>query len=218
MTAIMTNNFDTDFCTIQPVHTDLSQTTGGLLVGTKVATSFGWRPVQAIAEGDLVLTFDNGLQRVTRVQTHVLDMPRQTVTESAWPLHVPANALGNLAPLIVMPGQSVLVESDLAEELLGDAFVAIQATQLNGVEGIERVIPAERLTVITLHFEQDEVIFGAGGVLFVCEGRGDLVQDLHQSAPIYPTLPADLARMIVHDGVLPAGSMSELAQATERAA
>ena len=33
----------------------------GLLAGTRVATAMGWRRVDAISEGDQILTFDNGL-------------------------------------------------------------------------------------------------------------------------------------------------------------
>jgi hypothetical protein len=218
MTAIMRNDFTTGFQGFAPLCADLGAATGGLLSGTKVATSIGWRPVQAIAEGDLVLTFDRGLQPVTSVQTHVIDLPRRTPDLAACPLHVPEGALGNLAALVLMPGQSVLVESDLAEEMLGDAFVAVPAAALAGVAGIEAVRPAERLTVITLHFAQDEVVFGAGGVLFVCAGRGDLMAGLYDDDSAYPTLPEDLARMIVADGVLPAGSAGQGAQATGRAA
>ena len=38
--------------------------TTGLVAGTRIATAMGWRAVEAIAVGDLVLTFDNGLQPV----------------------------------------------------------------------------------------------------------------------------------------------------------
>ena len=207
MTAIMTNDFDTDFSPVAPLAADLGRGSAGILAGTKVATGQGWRPVQAIAEGDMVLTFDHGMQRVVRVQTHVLT-PSGRAEPGALPLYVPVGALGNLAACIVMPGQAVLVESDLAEEMLGDAFAAVPAGALDGVEGIEAVLPEGPLTVVTLHFARDEAVFGAGGVLFVCAGRGNLLLD---DVPLYPLLSDDLARLIVADGVMPAGTQGVVA-------
>lgn len=217
MTAIMTRDFEADYSAATPIIGDLGHASGGMLAGTKVATSLGWRPVQAVAAGDLVLTFDNGMQRVSHVQTHILDLPQHTFDAEDCPLYVPAGALGNLADLIVMPGQSVLVESDLAEDMLGDAFVAVSASALVGIDGIRPVLPADRFTVVTLHFARDEAIFGAGGVLFVCAGRGDMMQDLYE-ARSYPVLPEDMARMIVQGGVLPAGSVGDMVQADTQAA
>lgn len=202
MTAIMTNDFDTDFTPVAAMAADLGRATGGILAGTKVATGLGWRPVQAIAEGDMVLTFDHGLQRVVRVQTHLLSFDNRAKA-GAFPLYVPEDALGNLAACIVMPGQAVLVESDLAEDMLGDAFAAVPAGALSGIEGIKPVLPEGPMTVVTLHFARDEAVFGAGGVLFVCAGRGNLLLD---DTPLYPLLSDDLARMVVADGVMPAGA------------
>ena len=39
----------------------------GVVSGTKVATEFGWRDVASLQAGDLVLTFDAGLQPITSV-------------------------------------------------------------------------------------------------------------------------------------------------------
>lgn len=42
--------------------------TRDLLSGTRVATVMGWRAVEALAAGDVVLTFDSGLQKLTEVR------------------------------------------------------------------------------------------------------------------------------------------------------
>ena len=68
--------------------------TGGLVKGTRVATELGWRPVDAVAAGDLVLTFDRGMQPVVAVRRRFL----ADLGAASWPLSVPAGALGNCAP------------------------------------------------------------------------------------------------------------------------
>lgn len=206
MDAMTTDDFETDFSPAGPAPADLGPATCGLIAGTKVATRHGWRPVQAVVPGDHVLTFDHGMQRVAAVRTHLIAMPRRP-DPRALPLFVPEGALGNLAACLLLPGQAVLVESDLAEDMLGDAFAAVRGGTLAGVEGIVPVLPEGPLTVVTLHFERDEVVFGAGGVLFVCAGRGDL---LLETAPAYPELAPEMARMVVADGVMPAGAVSAL--------
>ena len=138
----------------------------GLVAGTKVATSFGWRAVEALAEGDQVLTFDNGLQRVVAV-TRVRLTCRFAAPES-WPLLVPAGALGNSDDMVVLPAQAVMIESDLAEELGGDPFFLVAGAALDGICGVERMLPDGGLDIVVLTFAHDEVIFTKPGVLCHC--------------------------------------------------
>ena len=46
----------------------LTAATHGLMAGTRVASNLGWRAVEALAPGDLVLTFDNGMQPIAEVR------------------------------------------------------------------------------------------------------------------------------------------------------
>ncbi|MEQ8255971.1 MAG: Hint domain-containing protein, partial [Roseovarius confluentis] len=87
----------------------------GLISGTKVATGMGWRPVEAIAAGDKVLTFDGGLQTITKVSRVGLWSGQDHCPRQFWPLEVPAGALGNREVMRVLPGQNIMVESDAAE-------------------------------------------------------------------------------------------------------
>lgn len=140
----------------------------GLVAGTEVATVMGWRPVEAIAEGDLVLTFDRGLQAVRKVTRGALWASEQPCPKSLWPLHVPEGAIGNLDEMTLLPEQSVLVESDTADLLFDDPFALISASDLEGLRGIERVVPFGDVDVIQLQFESDEVIFAGSGALIYC--------------------------------------------------
>jgi hypothetical protein len=142
----------------------------GIVAGTKVATAMGWRAVDALTEGDLVLTFDHGLQPLKSATR-----TRQTCQWAApqdWPLLVPAGALGNTEDGVVLPGQAVMIESDLAEGMTGDPFVLVPAGVLDGVCGIEAVLPDGGFEVVVLTFARDEVVFTKPGLLCHCPTDG----------------------------------------------
>jgi len=137
----------------------------GFAVGTRLATMNGWRAVETIAVGDTVLTFDHGPQ-IVRAVTHGSSHEGQTVRpELRQPVMVPAGALGNAAPMLLLPEQSVMIESDVAEEMTGDPFVLLAAKSLIGLRGITRLDQAPELETVTLHFKADELIYADGGAL-----------------------------------------------------
>ena len=175
--------------------TRLADVAGGLVAGTKVATQIGWRAVEAVAAGDLVLTFDGGLQLVTAVTRQTVRTMGHRADYALWPLTVPAGALGNREAMTLIPDQAVMVESDTAEAVFGDPFAMIPAGALDGFRGIHRSAPAAQIEVVTLHFAQDEVVFANIGALFFCPARTDL---LAPPAPqTYHTLTAAQADLLV---------------------
>lgn len=167
----------------------------GLVSGTRVATRLGWRPVENITVGDQVLTFDDGMQEVTRISRGYLWMAHSPVPQTLWPLRVPAGALGNQHEMLLLPEQSVVVESDTAEKLFGDPFTLIPAAALEGYEGITRVAPTGPIEVITLHFDKDQVVFGNIGALFHCPA--DAVSITEAADPLYTVLDQEMAAMLV---------------------
>lgn len=140
----------------------------GLVAGTRVATARGWCAVEAVRPGDLVLTFDAGLQQVTQVARGALWSAAGPCPRHLWPLAVPEGALGNAQPMLLLPGQSVLIESDVAAELFGDRFTMVPAGALEGFRGIERVEPLGSTAVVRLYFSREEAVFGAAGALLAC--------------------------------------------------
>jgi hypothetical protein len=149
-------------------------TASGLVAGTKVATTFGWRPVEAVVPGDKVLTFDAGMQTVTQISRGELWRRDEPCPKSLWPLAVPVEALGNAQAMVLLPEQSVIIESDVGEELYGDPFTLIPAAALEGFRGIHRIEPVRGIEVVTLHFTRDQVIFGSAGALFFCPSARSL--------------------------------------------
>ena len=175
--------------------TRLSEVEGGIVAGTKVATQIGWRVVEAVAAGDLVLTFDGGLQVVTAVTRRTVWTMGSRADYASWPLTVPAGALGNREEMTLIANQSVMVESDTAEAVFGDPFAMIPASALDGFRGIYRTAPAEEIEVVTLHFAQDEVIFANIGALFFCPAQTDLLSA--PAAQTYHVLSAAQADLLV---------------------
>lgn len=141
--------------------------TEGVLDGTLIATPGGWQAVEHLSPGDRVLTFDGGPQEIVAVQMALVqagqDWPR-----AHWPLEVPDGALGNRGLLRLLPGQPVLLECDLAEEMFGDPFVLIPAAALEGWRGITPGPPMASETVRMLVLPMDEVIYAAGHTLLFC--------------------------------------------------
>jgi len=171
----------------------------GLIAGTKVASNLGWRSVESVAPGDKVLTFDHGLQVVTGVTRSFLWIGEADCPESAWPLMVPAGALGNQADMWIAPEQHVLIESDIAERVYGDPFVVIPALSLEGHKGIERRLPDQVIEVIQLQFAQDEVVFANMGALFFCPKANSVIDAAYdQRAPLrYVPLSLEHADILV---------------------
>lgn len=172
----------------------LTDVASGLVAGTKVVTQIGRRDVAAVAVGDQVLTFDGGMQTVISMDRQIIKTVGLYSPSDAWPLSVPAEALGNVDPMIILPQQSIMVESDAAEEVFGDPFALIPALALEGFRGIKRVPPATQIEIVTLIFEQDEVVFSNIGALIFCPWSSDLV-DAGLSA--YSTLSMDAAKALV---------------------
>ncbi len=173
----------------------LADLASGLMAGTRVATPLGWRDIATIEVGDEVLTFDGGLQRVTAVNYCQYDTSGDLGDCGKWPIHVPANTLGDHDEMVILPGQPVMIETDLAEALFGDPFAIVPAHSLVGYGGIDRVPPAPLTHVVSLAFDGDEVVFANRGGLLVCPSSSDL---LDAGISAYQTLTDPLSALLVN--------------------
>lgn len=140
----------------------------GLVAGTLVATDLGWQPVEDLQAGERVVTFDNGMQPLKAVRISTLWTAGSHAPRAVWPLTVPARALGNRTDIRLLPEQALLIESDAAEDLYGDPFTMVAAGSLEGYKGITRTAPEREMTVVTLEFERDEVVYAGGTTLVHC--------------------------------------------------
>lgn len=160
---------------------DFGQVAGGLVAGTLVATDLGWQPVEDLRTGDRVVTFDSGMRPLRAVRISTLWTAEADAPRAVWPLQVPVRALGNRTTMTLMPEQAVLIESDEAESMYGDPFMLVSAGVLDGHKGITRVPPQREVTVVTLEFESDEVVYANGTLLVHCPAdRVDTVRGVEE--------------------------------------
>jgi len=171
----------------------------GLVAGTAVATPEGWRPVEALSVGARVLTFDGGAQEIRHVSRRLWPGPGQAAPQPL--VRLPAGLVGNAAPLMLMPGQDVMVESDAAEEAWGDPFALVRASALVGTAGGAYVLPEAPVTVVTLGCTEDEMLFVAGQAVVHAEAAGraspwTLDEAVAAGRPRYRTLDEQEARLL----------------------
>lgn len=170
----------------------------GLLPGTLVATGTGWRKIETLQPDDMVLTFDNGMQPVTRI--HDLTIPYHDLpAHKAFTMFVPRGVLGNRRQIELLPLQEIIIESDFAEEQYGDPFVLIQALMLDGFDGIHRVPLRDNLRVYMPTFAQEQLIHTCGMALLTARAESDfspLDPSAQKARREYTRLPyADLSAL-----------------------
>lgn len=148
----------------------------GISSGTRIATTDGWRAIETLAAGDTVVTFDKGPQDIVAVTRAVQFQNDHFAPDFANPILVPAGAIGNSEPMVLLPEQNVMIESDEAEARTGDPFALIPAKALVGYRGVDRFRPLRSFEVFTLHLENDELVYVEGGALFLASSTvpGDI--------------------------------------------
>ncbi len=124
--------------------------------GTMILTQQGYRPVESLAPGDLVLTRDNGMQPV-----------RWHGQRTVWgqgtfaPVRFEAGVLNNHAPLLVSPQHRMLITGWQAEMYFSEREVFVAAKDL--VDGVSvRQVPSGLVTYHHILFDCHQVIQGDG--------------------------------------------------------
>ncbi len=140
---------------------------GGLLHGTKVATTGGWKLVESLVAGDLVRTLDNGFQQLLRVCDDRVVVAGDERRAEHLPVLVPSRAAYNGRPVWLMPEQGMALD----QSKLGigiDGISILPARMLSGVGRLQSQTPAQTFDVTSLFFNQDEVVFIEGGFQAYC--------------------------------------------------
>ncbi len=158
----------------------------GLSAGLPIATPLGWRAAGQVREGDAVWCLDAPPQPVVGVRRHLMRAPQAVL--------VPALALGNPDPVVLLPDQPVALDLDQAAELYGDPVALIPARALVGWRGIRRC-RAQAGLVIRLRFARRQVIYAGPGLLLACAGEAGLL--VCAEGPPAPPLTAGQARHLM---------------------
>ncbi len=149
----------------------------GITSGTRIATADGWRTVDALTIGDRIPTLDSGPQNLVAITRATRFVRKNTPPDFASPVHVPAGVIGNSEPMVLLPEQMVMIESDEALARTGDPFALVPAKALVGYREAERFRALRSFEVFTLHFRNDEMIYVDGGALVLAQAAvpGEIV-------------------------------------------
>ena len=163
----------------------------GFYASTPVQTAFGWTAVSNLGPGDLVMTRDMGLVPIAAVRTED--------NHALWSVRIPADALGNGGPVMLPPGQPLLIQTGWALPFSGDDLALVPATALEGWRGIAPHVPAQTEAILQLRLDQPAILFIGSGLMAGCDGADDAVFDLNRlmQSPRRPVLPLAAARHMV---------------------
>lgn len=163
----------------------------GLHASTPVQTAFGWRFAGSLGPGDLVMTLESGLAPIQHIATEF--------RPALWSVLVPQGALGNTAPVMLPPGQPVLVRSRYAMPFSGDDLALLPATALEGWRGIAPFVPARTEPILQFRLDRPGQISAGPGLHLGCEGSDSAAFDVKRllDAPARPCLPLAAARHMV---------------------
>ncbi|NNK78488.1 MAG: hypothetical protein HKP40_07225 [Litoreibacter sp.] len=135
----------------------------GMIAGTMVETEFGWQPVEALAAGIRLFTYDGGLRPLARVERSFA-----RVAEGAGLVQIPGGVIKGVADVTLLPDQLVMIDSTEAEISHGRPTVLIPAAAFFGVPGVRVLTSDAVLDLTTLAFEDEEVIFAGGELRLHC--------------------------------------------------
>lgn len=137
--------------------------TACFVAGSLVDTDQGQKPVEGVAVGDLVLTRDNGYQRVLWTGHHAQTNASLAARPDLAAVIVRAGALGGGLPLRdmrVSPWHRLLICGQRAEMMLGEYEVLVPAIHMVGQPGIARDTAPQ--TYVHLMFEEHQIIRADG--------------------------------------------------------
>lgn len=181
---------------------------GGFMRGTKVATTGGWKLVERLAAGDLVRTLDHGFKEVRRISTTWVIIPADETRTDFLPVFVPARVAYNGRPVWLMPEQGVAVDLGKIDPDMGGHSV-VPARMFSGRGRLISQAPGSSFEVLSLFFDNDEVIFLEGGLQAYCpSGRFTNRADPEQVT--YHVAEGEAASALV-DTIAVRGDMSVLA-------
>lgn len=171
----------------------------GLLAGTQIVTDTGWCPIERVLADDHVLTFDNGMQAVA--ENRALVIRRAEIPDhKAFTMFIPRGVLGNHANMNILPMQEVVLESDIAEGVLGNAFVLTPCILLEGYQGITRHPIMTDISLHMLTFKTEQIVQANGDVLMLAQSEScfsPFSETIICDRSIYPRLTNEqLVRLI----------------------
>ncbi len=133
--------------------------------GTVLRTPDGPRPVEMLAEGDLIDTKDSGAQEILWVGSRRMTGARLHAMPELRPVRIRAGALGEDEPesdLIVSPRHRVLVRGPVARDAFGTPEVLVAAEDLTNDRNVLRDHALREVTYVHLMLPRHHVVWANG--------------------------------------------------------
>ncbi|MEP2031515.1 MAG: Hint domain-containing protein [Paracoccaceae bacterium] len=133
--------------------------------GTRVATPYGPRNVEALREGDQVSTKDNGAQEISWIGSRRMTSTRLSAAPQMRPVRIRAGALGLDRPdqeLLVSPEHRMLITGDKARALFNEPEVLVSAKDLIDGSTIQMDMCVPEVTYIHLLLPQHQIVWANG--------------------------------------------------------
>jgi hypothetical protein len=121
--------------------------------GTRISTPTGYRPVEALRAGDMVVTDDDGAQSLCWVGARTVP-----AVGAFAPILIKKGALGNVADILVSPQHRMVLRGWRAELMFGATEVLIAACHLINDRDIFRR-PGGMVTYHHILFDRHQVVF-----------------------------------------------------------
>lgn len=132
--------------------------------GTRIATPRGEIAIEALQEGDRVITRDNGMQEIRWIGQKTVHQAALTAMPHLRPVLLRAGSLGHGLPqtdLLLSPNHRVLMMEDRVGMLFDETEVLSAVKHLTGRDGID-VVTADQVTYWHILFDNHEVILSNG--------------------------------------------------------
>jgi hypothetical protein len=133
--------------------------------GTLLATPEGPRPVEALTEGDRLLTRDDGPQPILWIGHRHVTGARLHAMPEMRPIRVRAGALGRAVPvpdLIVSPQHRLLLKGRMAQDLFNTPEVLVSARDMLNDRTILRDYALRGLSYYHLLMQRHQVVWANG--------------------------------------------------------
>ncbi|WP_099248378.1 Hint domain-containing protein [Pelagimonas phthalicica] len=133
--------------------------------GTRVLLPTGYADVATVRSGDLVVTADEGAQKLRWIGRRHIDQAGFKRNEGLRPVRISAGSLGQNLPerdLLVSRQHRMLVTSKVAERMFGRRDVLVSAIKLTALPGIFVDFDVKEVEYIHLLFKGHQLLFAEG--------------------------------------------------------
>ncbi len=133
--------------------------------GTQISTPNGDRAIEELCVGDLIVTRDDGFQKLCWCGSRRLSRKHLELSPFLFPVRISAGALGPGLPardLLVSPQHRILLSSKISVRMFGEPEILVAAKHLIDLDGVEIEQNIQRVTYYHLLFDRHQILRSNG--------------------------------------------------------